>query len=126
MTSTTTPAEAPAAPDTPASWAGVVSLGLGIFAIVMAEFLPASLLPRIAGDLAVSTGAAGQAVSVTAFAAALSALLISVVLPRADRRRVKIGLTLLAAVSSLIVALAPNLAVLLAARLLLGVALGGF
>jgi DHA1 family purine ribonucleoside efflux pump-like MFS transporter len=126
LTSTTTPAEAPAAPDTPASWAGVVSLSLGIFAIVMAEFLPASLLPRIAGDLAVSTGAAGQAVSVTAFAAALSALLISVVLPRADRRRVKIGLTLLAAVSNVIVALAPNLAVLLAARLLLGVALGGF
>jgi DHA1 family purine ribonucleoside efflux pump-like MFS transporter len=48
------------------------------------------------------------------------------VLPRADRRRVKIGLTLLAVVSDLIVAVAPNLFVLLAARLLLGVALGGF
>ncbi|MEU4334752.1 MFS transporter [Micromonospora lupini] len=112
--------------DRSASWAGVVSLSLGIFAIVMAEFLPASLLPRIAGDLGVSVGAAGQAVSVTAFAGALSALLISVVLPRADRRRVKIGLTLLAIISNLIVALAPNLLVLLAARLLLGVALGGF
>lgn len=125
MTSTITPAPAPAT-DRSASWAGVVSLSLGIFAIVMSEFLPASLLPRIAGDLAVSAGAAGQAVSVTAFAAALSALLISVVLPRADRRRVKIGLTLLAIVSNLVVAVAPNLAVLLAARLLLGVALGGF
>jgi DHA1 family purine ribonucleoside efflux pump-like MFS transporter len=104
----------------------VVSLSLGIFAIVMSEFLPASLLPRIADDLRVSDGAAGQAVSVTAFAAALSALLISVVLPRADRRRVKIGLTLLAIVSNLIVAVAPNLYVLLPARLLLGVALGGF
>ena len=110
----------------PPSWAGVGSLSLGIFAIVMSEFLPASLLPRIADDLAVSAGTAGQAVSVTAVAAALSALLISVVLPRADRRRVKIGLTLLAVVSDLIVALAPNLYVLLAARLLLGVALGGF
>ncbi|GIF25066.1 MFS transporter [Paractinoplanes tereljensis] len=99
---------------------------MGIFAIVMSEFLPASLLPRIADDLEVSAGVAGQAVSVTAFAAALSALLISVVLPRADRRRVKIGLTLLAIISNLIVALAPNLYVLLAARLLLGVALGGF
>jgi predicted MFS family arabinose efflux permease len=117
--------------DTPAtgrraSWAGVASLSLGIFAIVMSEFLPASLLPRIAGDLRVSDGAAGQAVSVTAIAGALSALLISAVLPRADRRRVKIGLTLLAVVSDLIVAAAPNLAVLLPARLLLGVALGGF
>jgi len=109
-----------------ASWAGVAALSLGIFAIVMSEFLPASLLPRIAGDLGVSDGAAGQAVSVTAFAGAASALLIAAVLPRADRRRVKLGLTLLAVVSDLVVAVAPNLYVLLAARLLLGVALGGF
>ncbi|SNQ47617.1 MFS transporter, DHA1 family, purine ribonucleoside efflux pump [Frankia canadensis] len=108
------------------AWAGVVSLSLGIFAIVMSEFLPASLLPRVAEDLRVSAGAAGQAVSVTAFAAALAALVISVVLPRADRRHVMIVLTVLAAVSDLIVAIAPNLYVLLAARLLLGVALGGF
>jgi DHA1 family purine ribonucleoside efflux pump-like MFS transporter len=108
------------------SWAGVVSLGLGIFAIVMSEFLPASLLPRIADDLRVSAGAAGQSVTVTAFAAALSALLIAVVLPRADRRRVMIGLTVLAILSNVLVAIAPNLLVLLAARLLLGVALGGF
>lgn len=69
------------------SWAGVVSLSLGIFAIVMSEFLLASLLPVIADDLRVSQGTAGQAVSITAFAVALSALLIPVVLPRADRRR---------------------------------------
>lgn len=110
----------------PGSWAGVVSLGLGIFAIVMSEFMPASLLPRIAGDLGVLEGAAGQAVSVTAFAAALSAMFLSVVLPHADRRRVMIGLTVLAIVSNLIVAFAPNLWVLLAARLLVGIALGGF
>jgi DHA1 family purine ribonucleoside efflux pump-like MFS transporter len=110
----------------PASWAGVVSLGLGIFAIVMSEFLPASLLPRIADDLAVSVGAAGQSVTTTAGAAALSALFISAVLPRTDRRRVMTGLTALAALSDLAVALAPNLTVLLVARLLLGVALGGF
>src|SRR5262245_29671388 len=108
------------------SWAAVASLGLGIFAITMSEFLPASLLLRIAAGLGVKPGEAGQAVSVTAFSAVLSALLISVVLPRADRRRVMIGLTLLAAVSDVIVAFAPNLVVLLAARLLLGIALGGF
>jgi predicted MFS family arabinose efflux permease len=112
--------------EVPTSWAGVVSLGLGIFAIVMAEFLPASLLPHIADDMDVSTGVAGQAVSVTAFAAALTALLISVVLPRSDRRRVMVGLTLLAVLSDLAVALAPNVYVLLSARLLLGMALGGF
>jgi predicted MFS family arabinose efflux permease len=112
--------------DRKSSWAGIVSLGLGIFAIVMSEFLPASLLPRIADDLDVSDGVAGQSVTVTAAAAALSALLTSVVLPKADRRRVMIGLTLLAVLSNVLVALAPNLAVLLSARLLLGIALGGF
>ena len=92
----------------------------------MSEFLPASLLPRIAFDLGVSDGVAGQMVTMTALAAALSALLISVVLPRADRRRVMIGLMALTVVSDLAVALAPNLVVLLGGRLLLGVALGGF
>jgi predicted MFS family arabinose efflux permease len=110
----------------PGSWAGVVSLALGIFAIVMSEFLPASLLPRIADDLGVSEGAAGQSVTVTAAAGALSALFIAAVLPHADRRRVMLGLTALAVVSDLAVAVAPNLGVLLCARVLLGVALGGF
>ena len=114
------------APARTTSWAGVASLGLGIFAIVMSEFLPASLLPRIADDLGVSPGAAGQSVTVTAFAGALSALFISVVLPRTDRRRVVMSLTALAIVSSVLVALAPDLTMLLGARVLLGVALGGF
>lgn len=42
------------------AWAGVVSLSAGVFAIVMAEFLPASLLPRIAEAIGVSKGTAGQ------------------------------------------------------------------
>ncbi|GLZ01276.1 MFS transporter [Actinoplanes sp. NBRC 103695] len=126
MTTTSPSTEVPAAGRETPAWGAVVSLGLGIFAIVMSEFLPASLLPRIAGDLGVSDGAAGQAVSVTAFAAAFSALLISVVVPRADRRRVMIGLTLLAIVSNLVVSVAPSLYTVLPARLLLGVALGGF
>jgi len=123
---TTSLTETPPTAHRQSSWTAVVSLGLGIFAIIMSEFLPASLLPRIATGLDVSEGAAGQAVSVTAFSAAASALLISVVVGRADRRRVMLGLTLLAIVSNVVVALAPNLAVLLAARVLVGVALGGF
>ncbi|MCQ1950407.1 MFS transporter [Arthrobacter sp. zg-Y859] len=122
---TATPAHIAKA-DKTASWGGVVSLGLGIFAIVMSEFLPASLLPRIAGSLDVSVGAAGQSVTMTAVAAVFSALFIAVVLPRTDRRRVMISLTALAILSNVLVALAPGLFVLLSARLLLGVALGGF
>ena len=122
---TTTPVTVAKA-DQSTSWGGVVSLGLGIFAIVMSEFLPASLLPRIAGTLDVSVGAAGQSVTMTAVAAVFSALFIAVVLPRTDRRRVMLGLTALAILSNILVALAPGLFVLLSARVLLGVALGGF
>ncbi|MDG4840781.1 MFS transporter [Micromonospora sp. WMMD967] len=109
-----------------ASWAGVVSLSLGVFAFVMAEFLPASLLPRIAADLGVSEGTAGQTVTVTAIGAGLAGLLLPIALPRLDRRHVMLGLTVLAVVANLLVAVAPNLVVLLAARLLLGIGLGGF
>ena len=108
------------------SWAGVVSLGLGVFALVMGEFLPASLLSRIAGDLGVSEGLAGQSVSVTAIVAAVAGLTVPVLLPRLDRRRVMLGLTGLAIVSDLLVALAPGFGVLLVARVLLGIAIGGF
>ena len=45
-----------------ASWWAVGSLGLGVFTLVTAEFLPASLLSRLAADLAVSEGVAGQTV----------------------------------------------------------------
>ncbi|MFL1429875.1 MULTISPECIES: MFS transporter [unclassified Nocardiopsis] len=125
MNSTATSAATPTA-HRPASWAGVASLGLGIFALVMAEFLPASLLPRMADDLGVTAGAAGQSVTVTAITAGISGLLLPVLLPRADRRRVLIALTGLAALSNLLVAAAPSLTVLLASRALLGLALGGF
>ena len=43
--------------DRDARWAGVVSLSLGVFALVTAEFLPASLLTAISTDLRVTDGA---------------------------------------------------------------------
>jgi DHA1 family purine ribonucleoside efflux pump-like MFS transporter len=108
------------------SWLGVVSLGLGVFAIVMAEFLPASLLTRVATDLGVTEGVAGQSVSITAIVAAIAGLTIPVLLPRVDRRYLMLGLSALAVVSDLLVAIAPGYSVLLAARVLLGISLGGF
>ncbi|MFC7789957.1 MFS transporter [Microbacterium sp. MAHUQ-60] len=107
-------------------WGGVVSLGLGIFSIAMSQFLPTSLLPLIAEGLQVSIGAAGQSFTATAIAATLSALFIPVMLSRSDRRRVMLGLTALAVIGNVLTALTPGLAVLLLARCVLGVALGGF
>jgi predicted MFS family arabinose efflux permease len=109
-----------------ASWPAVVSLTLGVFSLVTAEFLPASLLTPIATSLRISAGLAGQAVTATALVALVSALLAAVVTRGLDRRLVLMGFSLLLIASNLLVAVASNLILLLLARVLLGVALGGF
>jgi predicted MFS family arabinose efflux permease len=115
-----------ALPKQPTSWMGVISLSVGIFALVTAEFLPASLLSRIAGDLGVTEGVAGQSVSVTAIIAAIAGLTIPVVFSRVDRRHLMIVLSVVAVLSNVLVALAPSYPVLLLARVLLGITIGGF
>lgn len=116
---------ASSAPAEPA-WAAVWSMSLGIFGIVGAEFLPASLLTSMASDLQVSEGLAGQAVTVTAGVAVLASLLVSVASGRLDRKKVLLFLTMLLVASNLMVALAPNIAGVLIGRVLLGISLGGF
>ncbi|WP_354567431.1 MFS transporter [Glaciihabitans sp. UYNi722] len=119
----------PAAPDASAaraSWAGVVTLMLGVFALVTSEFLPASLLSLMATDLGISEGTAGQVVTATAVVGAIAGPTIGILFPRLDRRTLMIGLTLLAAASNLLVAISPAFWLLLIARLLLGAAIAGF
>lgn len=113
------------APAKPA-WRAVYSLGLGVFGLITAEFLPASLLTPMAASLGVSEGIAGQAVTATALVALVSGLLIAAATKNIDRRWVLIFFSLLQVVSSLLVAFAPTLHVLLMGRLLLGIAIGGF
>ena len=107
-------------------WWGVASLSITVFTLVTSEFLPASMLSRISGGLHVSEGTAGQSVTVTAIAAAIAGPSLAVLLPRLDRRIVMFGLTALGVASNLLVAIAPSLWMLLIARVLLGIAVGGF
>lgn len=108
------------------AWAAVVSMALGVFSLVTAEFLPASLLTPMAADLRISEGVAGQAVTVTAAVALVTSLLISAATRRVDRRHVLLAFSVLLIVSNLLVAFAPGLTFLLLGRVLLGIALGGF
>ncbi|HED3064903.1 TPA: MFS transporter [Kluyvera ascorbata] len=113
------------APAKPA-WRAVWSLGLGVFGLITAEFLPASLLTPMASSLGVTEGVAGQTVTATALVALVTGLLITSATKSIDRRWVLMFFTFLQIVSSLLVAFAPSLQVLLMGRLLLGVAIGGF
>ena len=124
MNSTIAASEA-IAPAKPA-WRAVYSLGLGVFGLITAEFLPASLLTPMAASLGVSEGMAGQAVTATALVALVTGLLITPATKSIDRRWVLMFFSVLQIISSLLVAFAPNLQVLLMGRLLLGIAIGGF
>ncbi len=109
-----------------ARWGAVLSLSLGVFGLVTAEFLPASLLTPMSADLGVSIGAAGQSVTTTAVVGAFAGPAIVIGTGRFDRRTVLLALTGLLVISSLIAGFASSLFVLLVARVLLGIALGGF
>lgn len=112
-------------PATPA-WMAVFSLAMGVFGLLTAEYLPASLLTPMAAELGVSEALAGQAVTVTAVAALFSGLLLPGLTRGIDRRVVLLGFSVLMIASNLLVAFSSSLIVLLIMRILLGIALGGF
>jgi len=111
--------------DKPA-WGAVFSLALGVFGLVTAEFLPASLLTPMAASLGVTEGMAGQAVTITAAVAMVTSLLIATITKRIDRRLVLMAFSVLLIIANLLVAYAPVLVVVLIGRVLLGIAIGGF
>jgi len=111
---------------TPGTWFAMLSLSVGSFALAGSELLPMGLLTPMAADIGVSEGAAGQTVTLTALLAGIAAPTVALVIRRLDRKPVVLMLTALVVLSNLAVALATDYLVLLLARTLLGVAVGGF
>ncbi|WP_144715284.1 MFS transporter [Curtobacterium pusillum] len=107
-------------------WLSVLSVALGSFVLVLSEFLPIGLLPAIASDLDVSIGTAGLMVVATGLVGAVAAPVVTVLTSRVDRRVVLVSLTVLLVVADGLAAIAPSFPVLLVARMLLGVGIGGF
>lgn len=120
------PEDAPRCAPAEPAWTAVLSLAMGVFGLLTAEYLPASLLTPMAADLAVSEALAGQAVTVTAVVALFAGLLVPGLTRTLDRRVVLLGFSALMVGSNLLVAASSSLAVLLLMRILLGIALGGF
>lgn len=123
--STSLPVGAPA-PAAAARWTAVAAVAIGAFALVTTEFLPVGLLPQIARDLNITEGQAGLMVTLPGFLAALAAPLTIGFTGRFDRRHVLMFLMGLLVLSNALVASASHIAMLLAGRVLLGVAVGGF
>ena len=108
------------------TWGAVGSMAMCVSLLIAAEFMPVSLLTPIAHDLGATVGMAGQAISVSGLFAVVTSIFIATFAARFDRRHVLVGLTGVMLASLVLIALAPNYAVLMAARALLGVVVGGF
>ncbi|ATL27796.1 MFS transporter [Streptomyces formicae] len=109
----------------PSGRLAVVATATATFSVVTTEMLPVGLLTSIGSGLRVSDGTAGLAVTLPGLVAAFAALLLPGAARRVDRRTLLCALMALLAVANLLSALAPAFGVLLAARLLVGVCIGG-
>jgi predicted MFS family arabinose efflux permease len=101
-------------------------MALCVALLIASEFMPVSLLTPIARDLHATDGMAGQAISISGLFAVVTSLLIATFAARFDRRHVLMGLTAVMLLSLVVIALAPNFVILMIARALLGIVIGGF
>jgi predicted MFS family arabinose efflux permease len=106
-------------------WPAVLAVAAGIFTVVTSEMLPVGLLTPIGAALRVSEGTAGQTLTTTGIVAAVAAPLVVPALGRLDRRKALVGLMGLLALANLLAAWSPAFGVMVAARVLVGVAMGG-
>jgi DHA1 family purine ribonucleoside efflux pump-like MFS transporter len=114
------------APVTSPQWTAIFAVAVSVACLITVELLPASLLTPMVDDLGVSSGVAGQTLTVTAFVAIFSGVFATGLTRGVDRRTVVMAYSALLVASSLLAALGPNFAVVLAGRVLLGLPLGGF
>ena len=110
----------------PAYWSGVFAMTLCVFALIASEFMPVSLLTPLATDLHVSQGLAGYGIAISGAFAVLTSLSISTLAGRIDRKTLLLALTALMCVSGLVIGAAPDYAIYMLGRVLIGVVVGGF
>ncbi|QJI17734.1 MULTISPECIES: MFS transporter [unclassified Pseudomonas] len=115
----------PAATSAQHPWMAVTAVGLATFSVVTTEMLPVGLLTPIAETLDTSTGTAGLMISLPALLAALFAPLVVIASGGIDRRKILCGLLGLLVVANIASALAPSMAWMLTARVLVGFCMGG-
>ena len=109
-----------------AHWGGIFAMTLCVFVLIASEFMPVSLLPPLARDLGVTEGLAGQGNAISGALAVLTSLFLSRLAGNINRKHLLLGMTLLMALSGMIIAFAPNYLVYMTGRALIGIAIGGF
>ncbi|CAI2530760.1 Purine ribonucleoside efflux pump nepI [Serratia proteamaculans] len=109
-----------------ACWSGVFAMTLCVFVLIASEFMPVSLLTPIARDLGVTEGLAGQGIAISGGLALLTSLTMSSVVGNLNRKALLLGMTVLMAMSGMIISLSSSYLVYMVGRALIGIAIGGF
>ncbi|MGS1097386.1 MFS transporter (plasmid) [Aquamicrobium terrae] len=110
----------------PAAWGAVLSMALCVAMLIASEFMPVSLLTPMAKGLGATEGQTGQAISISGLFAVAASLLVTTVAGTWNRKWVLVTMTAFLLLSLVLVAAAPNFAVLMTGRALLGICIGGF
>lgn len=108
------------------AWLAVGSIAVGSFVMVTSELLPVGVLTDISAGLHVSNGVAGLMMMVPAAIATFAAPIALIAAGRLDRRLVLCALMGLIICANIVAASAPNFAIVLVGRFLLGICVGGF
>lgn len=109
-----------------AAWGAVLSMALCVAMLIASEFMPVSLLTPMAERLGATEGQTGQAISISGLFAVAASMMITTAAGRLNRKWVLVALTAFMLLSLVLVAAAPNFAVLMIGRALLGICIGAF
>lgn len=112
--------------DTAFPWVGLLTLSGAIFVSVTSEFLPTGLLPEMAEGLGVSQSSIGLLVTFFAATVVVTAAPLTGLTRRLPRKPLVLVVLVTFAISNFIAALAPSYEVVVAARVLGGLAHGLF
>ncbi|MFJ4901645.1 MFS transporter [Streptomyces sp. NPDC088727] len=107
-------------------WWAVSAVTLALFAIVTTEILPIGLLTPIGAEFGVADGTAGLMMTMPGLLAAVAAPTVTLATARVDRRLMLCALVLLLAVANFLTAAATAYWLVLVARVLVGITIGGF
>ncbi|MDJ0347892.1 MFS transporter [Cryobacterium sp. PH29-G1] len=126
---TTTPPTSrstPAAPTPPFPWIGLITLAAAVFLSVTSEMLPTGLLPEMSASLGVAQSQIGLLVSWFAFTVVITSAPVAIMTRRFPRHGLIIIVLIVFAISSMLTAIAPTYELVVAARVLGGIAHGLF
>jgi DHA1 family inner membrane transport protein len=107
-------------------WWGMIALSVATFLSVTSEMMPTGLLPQMSADLDVTPAAVGLLVTVFAFTVVVSSAPLTALTLRIPRKPFLLGVIAVLGLSNLLTALAPDYTLVVASRILGGLAHGLF